>query len=93
MTEEKNETFVRVQGFWEKFQKPVLITVAILVIGIGGWYGYNQYIVKPKEEKASDAMFKAQQYFNLDSSNLVLNGDGQNRGVICNEYIQRNKSG
>jgi TolA-binding protein len=82
MTEEKNEALVRVQGFWEKFQKPVLIVVAVLVLGIGGWYAYKEYIVKPKEEKASDALFKAQQYFSLDSSNLVLKGDGQNKGVL-----------
>jgi tetratricopeptide (TPR) repeat protein len=87
---ESNEAFARVQGFWEKFQKPVLIVVAVLVIVIGGWYGYNEYIVKPKEEKASDALFKAQQYFNMDSSNLVLNGDGQNRGVL---YVINNYGG
>ncbi|MDB5209191.1 MAG: hypothetical protein JWQ30_18 [Sediminibacterium sp.] len=82
MTEEKNAALVRVQGFWEKFQKPVIIVVAVLVVGIGGWYAYNEYILKPKEEKASDALFKAQQYFALDSSNLVLNGDGQNKGAL-----------
>ena len=82
MTEEKNEALVRVQGFWEKFQKPVLIVVAVLVLGIGGWYAYKEYIVKPKEEKASETLFKAQQYFALDSSNLVLKGDGQNKGVL-----------
>lgn len=82
MTEEKNEALVRVQGFWERFQKPVLIVVAVLVLGIGGWYAYQEYIVKPKEEKASDALFKAQQYFGMDSSNLVLKGDGQNKGVL-----------
>ncbi|MCW3119931.1 MAG: tetratricopeptide repeat protein [Chitinophagaceae bacterium] len=82
MTEEKNEALVRVQGFWERFQKPVIIVVAVLVVGIGGWYAYTEYILKPKEEKASDALFKAQQYFGLDSSNLVLNGDGQNKGAL-----------
>ena len=80
--EEINETFAKVQGFWERFQKPFLVVIAVIVIGGGGWYGYNEYILKPKEEKAADAIFKAQQYFSLDSSNLVLNGDGQNRGVL-----------
>ncbi|MES2372990.1 MAG: tetratricopeptide repeat protein [Bacteroidota bacterium] len=82
MTEEKNEALVKVQGFWERFQKPVLIIVAVLIVGIGGWFGYQEYIVKPKEEKAADALFKAQQYFSMDSSNLVLKGDGQNKGVL-----------
>ncbi len=88
--EEINETFTKVQGIWEKFQKQILAIVAILVIGIGGWYGYNEYIIKPKEEKAADALFKAQQFFANDSSNLVLNGDGQNKGVL---FILRNYGG
>lgn len=88
--EETNEALVRMQGFWARFQKPVLIIVAVLVIGVGGWYGYNEYIVKPKEEKAADVVFKAQQYFALDSSNLVLNGDGQSKGVL---FVMNNYGG
>ena len=88
--EETNEALVRMQGFWARFQKPVLIIVAVLVIGVGGWYGYNEYIVKPKEEKAADVVFKAQQYFAMDSSNLVLNGDGQSKGVL---FVMNNYSG
>lgn len=88
--EEINETLVKVQGFWAKFQKPLLIVVAVVVIGGGGWYAYNEYIVKPKEEKASDILFNAQKYFAMDSSNLVLNGDGQNKGVL---YVLNNYSG
>lgn len=88
--EETNEALVRMQGFWARFQKPVLIIVAVLVIGVGGWYGYNEYIVKPKEEKAADVVFKAQQYFAMDSSNLVLNGDGQSKGVL---FVMNNYGG
>lgn len=85
---EQNEALVKMQGFWERFQKPLLILVGVIVIGGGGWYAYREYIVKPKEEKASDIMFKAQQYFSMDSSNLVLNGDGQSKGVlsVINNY-------
>jgi len=90
MSEEKNEALVKMQGFWARYQKPVLIVVAVIVIGVGGWYGYNEYILTPKEEKASDALYKAQQYFAVDSSNLVLNGDGQSRGVL---YVLNNYSG
>lgn len=79
---EQNEALVKAQSVWQRIQKPLLIVVAIVVIGGGGWYAYQQYVVKPKEEKAADALFKAQQYFSIDSSNLVLNGDGQNKGVL-----------
>lgn len=83
-----NDTFEKVQGAWEKYQKPFLIVLAVIVLGGGSWYGYNQFILKPKEDKAAEALFKAQQYFSMDSSNLVLNGDGQNKGVlsIINSY-------
>ena len=87
---ETNETLVKMQGFWEKFQKPVTIALVVIVLGVGGWYGYTEYILKPKEEKAADALFKAQQYFSIDSSNLVLKGDGQNKGVL---YVMKNFSG
>ncbi len=88
--QEMNETVVKMQSFWQRYQKPVIILVAVLVIGIGGWYGYNEYIVKPKEEKAADVLFRAQQYFTMDSSRLVLNGDGQYHGVL---YVINNYSG
>ncbi len=85
---DSNDTFEKVQGAWAKYQKPFLLVLAVILIGGGGWYGYNQYILKPKEDKAAEALFKAQQYFSIDSSNLVLNGDGQNKGVlsIINSY-------
>ncbi|MFX5999199.1 hypothetical protein ABTF05_22725, partial [Acinetobacter baumannii] len=39
---------------------------------------------------AADALFKAQQYFAIDSLNLVLNGDGQNKGAL---YVIKNYGG
>ena len=72
----------KVESSFAKIQKPLIgAIVAVLVIG-GGWFAYQQYVVKPKEEKAAEALFKAEQYFALDSSRLVINGDGQNKGVL-----------
>lgn len=88
--EETNQALVKAQGFWQKFQKPVLIVVTAIVVVLGGWFGYNEYILKPKEEKAADALFKAQEYFAMDSSKLVLDGDGQSKGVL---YVLKNYSG
>ena len=53
------------------------IAVALIV-----YFGYNELYQKPREEKAADAMFTAEKYFAMDSSSLVLNGDGQSKGVL-----------
>ncbi|MFY0053351.1 hypothetical protein ABTQ00_18975, partial [Acinetobacter baumannii] len=58
-TPEINEALAKAEGVWKNLQKPILaVLVVALVIG-GGYYGYKEYIQKPKEEKAADALFKA----------------------------------
>lgn len=69
-------------GLWEKNKKLILgISVAVIVI-IGGWLLYKSMIVGPKEERAAEAMFKAEEYFRNDSLPVALNGDGQNKGFL-----------
>jgi tetratricopeptide (TPR) repeat protein len=87
---ELNETIAKVQGFWQKFQTPIIIILAVIILGGGGWYGYQEYILKPKEDKAAEALYKAQLYFSVDSSRMVLNGDGQSKGVL---YVMNTYSG
>ena len=72
----------KAKDFWTKYSKPVMIACAVVIIGIGGWYVYQNFFKKPKEEKAVEAMFKAEQYFGMDSTNLALNGDGQYDGFL-----------
>lgn len=87
---EVNEVLVKAQNTWNTFKKPIIIIVAAIVIIGGGWYAYQEYVMKPKEEKAAEALFKAEQYFAIDSSRLVLNGDGLSKGVL---YVISNFSG
>ncbi len=87
---ENNDIVLKAQNFWHKNAKTVLIILVAIIVIAGGWFGYSNYILKPKEEKAADAIVKVQEYFRLDSSNLVLNGDGQNKGAL---YIINNYSG
>ena len=79
---EVNNTFAKAETTWKKIQKPVSAVVIGMVIGIAVWFGYQEYIMKPKEDKAAEALFKAEEYFAMDSSRLVLNGDGQSKGVL-----------
>ncbi len=77
-----DDVILKARGFWTKNQKPIGIAVIALVVIFGGWYVYNNYVVAPKEEEAQKAMFKAEEYFRIDSLNLALKGDQFNRGFI-----------
>lgn len=79
-TDSSDAVIAKAKGFWEKYSKPLMIVSVLLIVVIGGWYGYQQFIVKPKEEKAVEASFRAEEYFRMDSLKLALNGDGQNLG-------------
>ncbi len=80
----------RARGFWEQYQKPIIGIAAAIIIVIGGWLVYKKFFKEPAEDKAADAMFKAQEYFKNDSLSLALNGDGTNKGFL---YIIKNYGG
>jgi tetratricopeptide (TPR) repeat protein len=80
----------KLQKFWNQNQKKIVTILLGLVVVIGGWWAYQEFLVKPKNEKAADIIFKAEEYFAQDSSRKVLDGDGINKGVL---YVIKNHSG
>ena len=60
------------------------ITLALIVVG---FFGYRYY-KNTQETQAQNNMFQAVHYFEADSLNLALNGDGNNLGflAIIDEY-------
>lgn len=72
----------KAQDFWQKNSKIISVVFVVVILGIGGYFGYKYYIQNPKEEKAIDASFKAEEYYRMDSVRLALNGDGQNLGFL-----------
>jgi tetratricopeptide (TPR) repeat protein len=68
--------------FVKNNKKGLTYALTALVIGLAGYFGYSEMYQKPREEKAADAMFAAEKYFAMDSSTLVLNGDGSSKGVL-----------
>ena len=83
----EKHTFV---DFVKKNQKTLTYGLTILVVVVIGYFGYTELYQNPREAKAADAMFIAEKYFGLDSSNYVLNGDGTNKGVL---YVIKEYSG
>ena len=69
---------------WKHFQdtygRRAGIGLALVLILILGYFGYKQYVQEPKEKQASEAMFRAEEYYRADSIRLALNGDEVNAG-------------
>ncbi len=69
-------------GFWEKNSKKIItVSVAIIVV-VGGYLGYKNIIQLPKEQKANEELFAAENNFRKDSFNLALNGSGSTPGFL-----------
>ncbi|MCB0796203.1 MAG: hypothetical protein R2767_11055 [Chitinophagales bacterium] len=91
MTEQKNavaeahdgDVYRQVEQFFLKNRNMILGVLAVLVIGIGGYFGYKKFIQEPKELDARNKITIAQGYFANDSLDLALNGDGINPGFLA----------
>ncbi len=81
-TQPAEDVVVKAKDFWSRYSKIILGVGTALILVVGGFFVYKNLIQKPKEEKAADAMFKAEEYYRKDSVNLALNGDGQNPGFL-----------
>ena len=72
----------KAKDFWTKYNRPVTIVATVIILVLGGFYIYKNFFKNPKEVKASEAMFKAEEYYRIDSVNQALNGDGQYDGFL-----------
>lgn len=70
------------EQFIEKNQKMIINIVIILIVIIGAYFGYNRFVSAPKATEAAGQIFGAQNYFEKDSFNLALNGDGNILGFV-----------
>ncbi|MGC3979597.1 MAG: hypothetical protein QM751_16055 [Paludibacteraceae bacterium] len=64
------------EQFIEKHQKQFLIGVGVIVAIVLIALAYRNFYVKPRVESAENAIYKAQNYFALDSFKVALDGDG-----------------
>ena len=85
---ENEQLIERAKDFWTNYGKITTIIAAAVIILGGGWLAYKYMIVEPKERKAEEAMWRAQDYFAQDSLNKALKGDGQSAGFekIASQY-------
>lgn len=72
----------RSEAFIEDNQNKILIAIAVFVVAFLAIMGHSKYIVEPKEREAQNEIFKGEVYFEKDSFNLALNGDGDFMGML-----------
>ena len=82
------EVYSKTEDFINTNQNAIIGAIGVIVAVIVGFYAYNKVYLGPLEEEAHGQMFMAEQYFQKDSFELALNGDGNYLGFldIADEY-------
>lgn len=70
------EAILNSESFFYKNKKAILIALGAIIILIAGFICYRTLILAPREDKASTAMAKGQEYFDNEMFDKALNGDG-----------------
>jgi tetratricopeptide (TPR) repeat protein len=81
LEDEKNPV-AELYGAWEKYGKKISYALVAIIVIVGGFFAYRNLISEPNEKQASEAMFRAEEYYRLDSARLALNGDQVNPGFL-----------
>ena len=72
----------RTEQFIEDHQKTMSYVAAVILLIVALFLSVQKFYIKPQNVEANAAMFVAEQYFQKDSFNLALNGDGNYLGVL-----------
>jgi tetratricopeptide (TPR) repeat protein len=78
----------KTEQFIEDNQKILSYIVVGALLLVAGYLAFQKFVVAPKEDMALSSMYVAETYFQKDSFNLALNGDGNYDGFldIIDEY-------
>jgi tetratricopeptide (TPR) repeat protein len=72
-----DEALTRSEAFFVKYQKPLIYGVVAVIVIIAGAILYHTQIAVPRGEKASEALFRGEQYFANGDYQKAIFGDGQ----------------
>lgn len=80
--EELESALTRTEQFIEDNQKTITYVVGAVILVVAAYLGFNKFYLQPKEKEALSQMFMAVDYFEKDSFNLAINGDGNYLGFL-----------
>ena len=72
----------RTERFIEENQKPITFVIVALIVVVIAYLGVTRFYLQPRQEEALSQMFMAENYFERDSFNLAINGDGNYLGFL-----------
>jgi len=80
--QELESALTRTEQFVEDNQRKITYVIGAIVVLVGAFLAFNRFYLQPKEEEALTQMFMAENYFEKDSFNLAINGDGNYLGFL-----------
>ncbi len=80
--QELESALTKTEQFVEDHQKQITYAVGAIVVLVAAFLAINKFYLQPKEEEALSQMFMAENYFEKDSFNLAINGDGNYLGFL-----------
>lgn len=82
------QVYTRTELFLEKNKKAVTIGTVALIAVVAVVLGYRKFVAEPNALAASELMWKAEYWFEIDSLDRALQGDNEYPGfeLIAQEY-------
>ena len=71
------ETISKAERYIEENKKSLSVILGAVVVLVGGYFAWTKLYLAPLEEEAQGQMFMAERYFEKDSLDKAINGDGQ----------------
>lgn len=80
--QELESALTKTERFIEENQKPITYAVIAVVVIVIAFLGITRFYLQPRQDEALSQMFMAENYFERDSFNLAINGDGNYLGFL-----------
>ncbi len=80
--QELESALTKTERFIEDNQNMITYVVGGIILVVILFLGFSKFYLQPKEDEALSQMFMAENYFEKDSFNLAINGDGNYLGFL-----------
>ena len=74
---ENIEAVTKTEAFIDKYKKHIVYGICAVIVIAAAIIAYVQFVSKPRAQKANEALFRCETYFQADNYDKALNGDGQ----------------